>query len=175
MLSYSVPILTAVATFALERMRQGGGAAGWWVWLAGAAGGGARRAFQGMEGAGWWRNGGRFGKEILTRKRGNLFDVDDTRTNTRQHTQHAPDAPQNDSCSQLRVMCDYPAVFSSSSMRAGGQRRPFRRAFKSQMRSSRLVGVLKFTLVVRSDHASRGTPRVLVSLIWLNGEGRWVW
>ena len=139
--------------------------------LAGAAGVGARSAFQGREGAGWWRNGGRFGKEILARKRGNLFDVDDTRTNTRQHTQHAPDAPQNDSCSQLRVMCDYPAVFSSSSVRLGGRRRPFRHAFKSQDEIIAPRHALVFTLTVRSHHANWGTPRAVATSIRSISQG----
>ena len=76
------------------------------------------------------------------------------RTNTQERTQHAQGTPQNDSCGQLQTMCDCPAVLSASSVRAGGQRRPFRRAFKSQMSSSRLPRHLKFTLTLRSNQAS---------------------
>jgi hypothetical protein len=147
----------------------------WWLRVVSWPSGGAHRAPEAVASPRWWPFRSRFALKKRARKRGNLLIADTLRTNIQQHTQHAPDSLQNDSCSQLRTICDRPAVFLASSMRAGGQRRPFRRAFKSQMRSSRLVGVLKFTLVVRSDHASRGTPRVLVSLIWLNGEGRWVW
>jgi hypothetical protein len=65
--------------------------------------------------------------------------ADDTRTTIQQRTQHAPDAPHNGSCSQLRVIYDCPAVSSASSVHAGGQRRPFRHAFKSQMRVATAV------------------------------------
>ena len=97
---------------------------------------------------------GRFVAQKRARKRGNLSIIDNVRTNAQQHTQHAQDTPQNDSCGQLQTMCDCPAVFSASSVHASGQRRPFRRAFKSQMRSSRLPGHLKVTLTLRSNQAS---------------------
>ena len=105
-----------------------------------AAGGGLARGLAagagGVRSAGCWRNGDRFTAQILSRKRGNLSMADDTRTTIQQRTQHAPDAPHNGSCSQLRVIYDCPAVSSASSVHAGGQRRPFRHAFKSQMRAA---------------------------------------
>ena len=139
----------------------------WWLRVVSWPSRGAHRAPEAVASPRWWSFRSRSALKKRARKRGNLSIADMLRTNVQQCTQHALDTPQNDIFSQLRTICDCPAVFLASSMRAGGQRRPFRHAFKSQMRSSRLVGVLKFTLVVRSDHASRGTPRVLVSLIWL--------
>ena len=93
------------------------------------------------EGAGWQPFRDRFPFKFLSRKRGNLSSSDATRTNVQQCTQHALDTPQNDIFSQLRTICDCPAVFLANSVRAGGQRRPFHHAFKSLMRSSRLLGI----------------------------------
>ena len=82
-----------------------------------------------------------FALKKRARKRGNLLIADTLRTNVQQCTQHALDTPQNDIFSQLRTICDCPAVFLANSVRAGGQRRPFHHAFKSLMRSSRLPGI----------------------------------
>ena len=152
--------LTPFPTFARGHAEWGACYRGWRLRAVGWPGGWRQAASGEVRSAGCWRNGGRFITQILSRKRGNLSMADDTRTTTQQRTQHAPVAPHNDSCSQLRVICDCPAVFSASSVHAGGQRRPFRHAFKSQMRSSRLPGHLKFTLALRSNQASGGAPRV---------------
>ena len=103
--------------------------------------GGAHRAPEAVASPRRWTFRSRFVFKTWARKRGNLSMSDKTRTNVQQHTQHAPDALQSDSCSQLRTICDSPAVFLANSVRAGGQRRPFHHAFKSLMRSSRLLGI----------------------------------
>ena len=153
-------LLTPHPTFARGRTQWGACYCGWWLRAVGWPGGWRQAAAGGVRSAGCWRNGDRFNAQILSRKRGNLSIADDTRTNIQQRTQHTPDAPENGSCSHLRVICDCPAIFPASSVLAGGQRRPFRRAFKSRMRSSRLPGHLKFTLALRSNQASWGAPRV---------------
>ena len=166
--------LTPFPTFARGHAEWGACYRGWRLRAVGWPGGWRQAASGGVRSAGCWRNGGRFITQILSRKRGNLSMADDTRTTTQQRTQHAPVAPHNDSCSQLRVIYDCPAVFSASSVHAGGQRRPFRHAFKSQMRSSRLPGHLKFTLALRSNQASWGAPRVAPTPVRLKGQGKWV-
>jgi hypothetical protein len=146
--------LTADATFALEHTEEGAGCYGWRLQAVSWPSGGARRASEVVASPQCRPFRGRFVAQKRARKRGNLSIIDNVRTNAQQHTQHAQDTPQNDSCGQLQTMCDCPAVFSASSVHASGQRRPFRRAFKSQMRSSRLPGHLKVTLTLRSNQAS---------------------
>jgi hypothetical protein len=136
-ISYSMALLTPFPTFARGRTQWGACYCGWWLRAVGWPGGWRQAAAGGVRSAGCWRNGDRFNAQILSRKRGNLSIADDTRTNIQQRTQHTPDAPENGSCSHLRVICDCPVVFLANSVRAGGQRRPFHHAFKSLMRSSR--------------------------------------
>ena len=139
-------LLTPFPTFARGRTQWGACYCGWWLRAVGWPGGWRQAAAGGVRSAGCWRTGDRFNAQILSRKRGNLSIADDTRTNIQQRTQHTPDAPENGSCSHLRVICDCPVVFLANSVRAGGQRRPFHHAFKSLMRSSLSPGHLKFTL-----------------------------
>ena len=103
--------------------------------------GGAHRAPEAVASPRWRPFRSRFAFKKRARKRGNLSMADTLRTNVQQCTQHALDTPQNDIFSQLRTICDCPAVFLANSVRAGGQWRPFQHAFKSLMRSSRLLGI----------------------------------
>jgi hypothetical protein len=170
-LSYPMKWLTPFPTFARGHAEWGACYRGWRLRAVGWPGGWRQAASGGVRSAGCWRNGGRFITQILSRKRGNLSMADDTRTTTQQRTQHAPVAPHNDSCSQLRVIYDCPAVFSASSVHAGGQRRPFRHAFKSQMRSSRASEVHPRSSIQpskRGGTASCSTP------VRLQGQGKWV-
>jgi len=116
-------LLTPFPTFARGRTQWGACYCGWWLRAVGWPGGWRQAAAGGVRSAGCWRNGDRFNAQILSRKRGNLSIADDTRTNIQQRTQHTPDAPENGSCSHLRVICDCPAIFPASSVLAGGQRR----------------------------------------------------
>jgi hypothetical protein len=170
-ISYPMKWLTPFPTFARGHAEWGACYRGWRLRAVGWPGGWRQAASGGVRSAGCWRNGGRFITQILSRKRGNLSMADDTRTTTQQRTQHAPVAPRNDSCSQLRVIYDCPAVFSASSVHAGGQRRPFRHAFKSQMRSSRASEVHPRSSIQpskRGGTASCSTP------VRLQGQGKWV-
>ena len=137
LLSYPMKWLTPFPTFARGHAEWGACYRGWRLRAVGWPGGWRQAASEG--GLERWLLAKRrpFYRPNPVTKRGNLSMADDTRTTTQQRTQHAPVAPHNDSCSQLRVIYDCPAVFSASSVHAGGQRRPFRHAFKSQMRSSR--------------------------------------
>ena len=113
----------------------------WWLQVVSWPSGEAHRASE-VVASPWWRPfRSRFALKKRARKRGNLLIADTLRTNVQQCTQHALDTPQNDIFSQLRTICDCPAVFLANSVRAGGQRRPFHHAFKSLMRSSRLLGI----------------------------------
>ena len=113
----------------------------WWLQVVSWPSGGPHRASE-VVASPWWRPfRSRFALKKRARKRGNLLIADTLRTNVQQCTQHALDTPQNDIFSQLRTICDCPAVFLANSVRAGGQRRPFRHTFKSLMRSSRLPAI----------------------------------
>ena len=103
--------------------------------------GGPHRASEAVASPRWRPFRSRFTFKKRARKRGNLLIADTLRTNVQQCTQHALDTPQNDIFSQLRTIYDCPAVFLANSVRTGGQWRPFQHAFKSLMRSSRLLGI----------------------------------
>ena len=137
--------MTADATFALEHTEEGAGCYGWRLQAVSWPSGGARRASEVVASPQCRPFRGRFVAQKRARKRGNLSIIDNVRTNAQQHTQHAQDTPQNDSCGQLQTKCDCPAVFSASSVRAGGQRRPFRDSWRF---------VRACAMVIASHHAN---------------------